>query len=92
MEKSNNWIDAAFKSVQHQKQPMLHADVFSKIEKRIHKVEEKVILMPIWKLAVAAAIIISVNLLAFNTNDTSEQNFNTTEYQLMSNYNLYTNE
>lgn len=92
MENSNNWIDEAFKSVQHQKQPMLNADVFSKIEKRIHKVEEKIVLMPIWKVAVAAAIIVFVNLLAFNISDSNEQNFKTTEYQLMSNYNLYANE
>ena len=44
MENSNNWIDEAFKSVQHQKQPMLNADLFSKIEQRINKEDTKVFL------------------------------------------------
>lgn len=92
MENSNNWIEEAFKSVQHQKQPKLNADLFSKIEQRINKESTKVILMPIWKVAVAAAVILIINLLAFKDVSYTDQNREATEYQLGTNYNFYTNE
>jgi hypothetical protein len=92
MENSNNWIDEAFKSVQHQKQPMLNADLFSKIEQRINNEATKVVLMPIWKVAVAAAVILVINLVAFKDVSYTDQNMDSTEYQLGTNYNLYANE
>lgn len=92
MENSNDWIDEAFKSVQHQKQPMLNANLFSKIEQRINKEGAKVFLMPIWKVAVAAAVILFINLLAFKDASYTEQNIVATEYQLRTNYNFYANE
>ncbi|MDP5091995.1 MAG: hypothetical protein NWQ17_01710 [Polaribacter sp.] len=92
MEDSNNWIDEAFKSVQHQKQPILNADIFSKIEQRINKEGTKVILMPIWKVAVAAAVIIFINLLTFKNISNTKQKMEVTEYQLGTNYNFYANE
>ena len=92
MEDSNNWIKEAFKSVQHQQQPMLNADLFSKIEQRINKEATKVVLMPIWKVAVAAAVILVINLVAFKDVSYTDQNMDSTEYQLGTNYNLYANE
>jgi hypothetical protein len=92
MENSNNWIDEAFKSVQNQKQPTLNADLFSRIEHRINQQEAKIVLMPIWKVAVAAAVIIFINLLAFKNISTTEQKFETTEYELSANYNFYADE
>ena len=91
MENSNNWIDEAFKSVQDQKQPMLNADLFSKIEQRINKETTKVVLMPIWKVAVAAAVILVINLVAFKDVSYTYQNMDSTEYQLGTNYNFYAN-
>jgi hypothetical protein len=92
MEDSNNWIDEAFKSVQHQQQPMLNADLFSKIEQRINKEDTKVFLMPIWKVAVAAAVILAINLVALKGVSYTDQNIEATEYQLGTNYNFYANE
>jgi hypothetical protein len=92
MEDSNNWIKEAFKSVQHQQQPRLNADLFSKIEQRINKEGSKVFLMPIWKVAVAAAVILVINLVAFKDVSYTDQNMDSTEYQLGTNYNLYANE
>jgi hypothetical protein len=92
MEDSNNWIKEAFKSVQHQQQPRLNADLFSKIEQRINKEATKVVLMPIWKVAVAAAVILVINLVAFKDVSYTDQNMDSTEYQLGTNYNLYANE
>ena len=92
MENSNNWIDEAFKSVQHQKQPMLNADLFSKIEQRINNEGTKVLLMPIWKVAVAAAVILIINLVVLKDVSYSQQNRVTTEYKLGTNYNFYANE
>ena len=92
MENLNNWIDEAFKSVQHQKQPMLNADLFSKIEQRINNEGTKVLLMPIWKVAVAAAVILIINLVVLKDVSYSQQNRVTTEYQLGTNYNFYANE
>ena len=92
MEDSNNWIDEAFKSVQHQKQPMLNADLFSKIEQRINKEGSMVFLMPIWKVAVAAAVILIINLRALKDVSYNKQTRIVTEYQLGTNYNFYANE
>ena len=92
MEDSNNWIKEAFKSVQHQQQPMLNADLFSKIEQRINKEGSKVFLMPIWKAAVAAAVILIINLLALKDVSYNKQTRIVTEYQLGTNYNFYANE
>jgi hypothetical protein len=92
MENSNNWIKEAFKSVQHQQQPRLNADLFSKIEQRINKEGSKVFLMPIWKVAVAAAVILIINLLALKDVSYNKQTRIVTEYQLGINYNFYANE
>ena len=92
MEDSNNWIKEAFKSVQHQKQPTVNAAIFSKIEQRINKEDTKLILMPIWKVAVAASVILIINIVAFNDVRYINQNMETTEYQLGTNYNFYANE
>ena len=92
MEDSNNWIKEAYKSVQHQQQPRLNADLFSKIEQRINKEATKVVLMPIWKVAVAVAVILVINLVAFKDVSYTDQNMDSTEYQLGTNYNLYANE
>ena len=92
MEDSNNWIKEAFKSVQHQQQPRLNADLFSKIEQRINKEDTKVFLMPIWKVAVAAAVILIINLLALKDVSYNKQTRIVTEYQLGTNYNFYANE
>lgn len=90
--KSNNWIEEVFKSVQHQKQPTLRADLFSKIEQRINIIEVSEVLIPVWKIAVAVAIIVTMNLLALNYKGTNKQSLNSSEYELISNYNLYTDE
>ena len=92
MEDSNNWIKEAFKSVQHQQQPRLNAYLFSKIEQRINKEGSKVFLMPIWKVAVAAAVILIINLLALKDVSYNKQTRIVTEYQLGTNYNFYANE
>jgi hypothetical protein len=49
-------------------------------------------LMPIWKVAVAAAVILVINLVAFKDVSYTDQNMDSTEYQLGTNYNLYANE
>ena len=92
MKDLNNWIDEAFKSVQHQQQQMLNADLFSKIEQRINKEGTKVFLMPIWKIAVAAAVILIINLVALKDVSYNKPNRIVTEYQLGTNYNFYANE
>ncbi|WP_445748527.1 hypothetical protein [Polaribacter sp.] len=92
MEDSNNWIDEAFRSVQHQKQPRLNADLFLKIEQRINNESTKVLLMPIWKVAVASAVILAINLVILKDVIHIKQNRVVKEYQLGTNYNFYANE
>ncbi len=92
MENSNDWTEEVFKSVLNQKLPTLNPDLFSQIEQRIQQDKSKIIATKSWKLAVAAAIIIAVNLFALQQTDIVQVKGNELNYNLISTYNIYSNE
>lgn len=95
MDKGNNmdnWLNEAFESVQNQKRITLNVDLFSRIDQKINIKEAKVMKLPIWKVVVAACLILSVNVFAIKSYISINNNKQANEYHLTTNYNLYPNE
>lgn len=95
MDKSNNmdnWINEAFESVQNQKRLAPDVDLFSRIEQKINVKETKIMKVPIWLVAAAACLVVSINVFAIKTYNSINNNKQVNEYHLITNYNLYTNE
>lgn len=89
MENSDNWINDAFNSVKNQKQPVLAAELFAKIEDKIAEPAAKVVSFFNWKIAAAACIIFAINLLAFQEINTNKEEMNADENELITDYNIY---
>lgn len=89
MENSDNWINDAFNSVKHQKQPLLRADLFSKIEEKINEPYSKVVSFFNWKIAAAACIVFTINVFAFQEINANKEKMNADRNELITDYNIY---
>jgi hypothetical protein len=89
MQHSNNWIDEAFNSIKHQQQPVLAADLFTKIAEKVNEPGAKVVPLLNWKIAAAACIIFAINIIAFQKINADNVEVSANENQLISNYNIY---
>lgn len=85
----SKYIEDAFKSLQNQKSPTLRIDLFSRIEQKINQENLKVTKLLLGKVAVAAFLILIINMLGLNAINTINKNQQTKEYPYTTNYNIY---
>ena len=91
------WIEGVFGSLQGSRRAKPAVDLFAKIESQIDAQEAKIIPMPQWKIAIAAAAVILVmNVLALQNYVQSIDSQNSeliteeaSSQALISNYKLY---